>query len=201
MSPPQPSTPDLGLPAACRRPLAVLILLLLALALWLLKTPLENAWSAKHLATDRAQQASAALFAEKIPDLAGIEQPLSQWQGKLLVVNVWAAWCPPCRKEIPGFSRLQKQYADKNLQFVGIALDQPERVKDFLAQLPTPINYPQLIGGQHLTTIFDDFGNTSRGLPFTVIIGRDGQAVRARMGLWQEAALEAVLQELLETGE
>lgn len=183
------------LPPRCKRPLAAIMLLLAAVALWLLKGPLERGFGLSGQAARPANTAQAAeqLFSQKIPDLAGIEQPFSQWQGKLLVVNLWATWCPPCRTEMPGFSRLQAKYADKNVQFVGIALDTPERVQAFAAQ--TPVNYPLLIGSQALTPIFAAFGNTTGGLPFTVILDRDGRVAHARLGLWQETALDAALAE------
>lgn len=140
-------------------------------------------------------QATERLWAKKIPDLAGNEQALSQWRGKLLVVNLWATWCSPCRTEMPGFSRLQAKYADKNVQFVGITLDDVERVRPFATHTPT--NYPLLIGDHGFMPIFAAFGNTTGGLPFTVIIDREGQLVRAHLGLWREAALDAALAELL----
>ncbi|KYC29050.1 protein of unknown function [Sterolibacterium denitrificans] len=171
------------------------MLLLAAVAVWLLKEPLERRLAGQDARVADAAQAAERLFAEKIHDLAGIEQPFSQWKGKLLVVNLWATWCPPCRTEMPGFSRLQAKYAAKNVQFVGIALDTPERVRAFAAQ--TPVDYPLLIGSQALTPIFAVFGNTTGGLPFTVILDRDGQMVRARLGLWREAALDAALAELI----
>lgn len=178
-----------------KRSLAAIMLLLAAIALWLLKEPLERRLSGQEARLADAAQAAEQLFAQKIPDLAGIEQPFTQWKGKLLVVNVWATWCPPCRTEMPGFSRLQGKYAAKDVQFVGIALDTPERVKDFAAQ--TPVDYPLLIGSQALTPIFAAFGNTTGGLPFTVILDRDGRVARARLGLWQEAALDAALAGLI----
>ena len=64
------------------------------------------------------------LLALALPDTSGREQPLKQWKGKLLVVNFWATWCEPCREEMPRFVKLQDEYGDKGLQFVGIAIDQ-----------------------------------------------------------------------------
>jgi thiol-disulfide isomerase/thioredoxin len=78
-------------------------------------------------------------------DLAGKAQALRQWQGKVLVLNFWAPWCPPCREEIPDFIRLQERHGQAGLQFVGVALDDPDKVAAFVDE--TGINYPILLGG------------------------------------------------------
>ena len=63
--------------------------------------------------------AAQAIYGVTLPDLQGKPQSVKQWRGKVLVVNFWATWCEPCRKEIPEFIKLQSKYQDKNLQFVG----------------------------------------------------------------------------------
>ena len=80
-----------------------------------------------------------------LPDVFGNIHSISEWQGKILIINFWATWCPPCRKEIPEFIALQEQYSAKGLQFIGIAIDDQDSVQEYLVS--TKINYPMLIGG------------------------------------------------------
>jgi len=130
-----------------------------------------------------------------LPDAAGGNQALRQWRGKLLVVNFWATWCPPCREEMPGFSRLQDKFSAKGTQFVGIAIDNADKVHEF--SLQTPIAYPLLVGSpEQLMAIMSGLGNMAGGLPFTAIIGRDGTLRQTHLGLWKESALETVLADL-----
>ncbi|MFA7268828.1 MAG: TlpA disulfide reductase family protein [Sterolibacterium sp.] len=135
--------------------------------------------------------ATAQLLALTLPDARTTNQSLSQWRGKLLVVNFWATWCLPCREEMPGFSRLQDKFAAKGVQFVGIAFDNADKVQQFSAQIP--VSYPLLIGTAELLPITAGLGNTAGGLPFTVVIDRDGSLLQSRLGVWKEAAFEATL--------
>lgn len=138
--------------------------------------------------------ATKQLLALTLPDASAVSQALSQWRGKLLVVNFWATWCSPCREEMPGFSRLQEKFADKGVQFVGIAFDNADKVQQYTAQ--TPVSYPLLIGTSGLLPITAGLGNLAGGLPFTVLIGRDGSLLETRLGIWKETAFEAILTEL-----
>lgn len=140
--------------------------------------------------------ATTKLLALSLPDVGAINQPLKQWQGKLLVVNFWATWCAPCREEMPGFSRLQDKLAAKGIQFVGIAFDSADNVQKF--SVTTPVSYPLLIGGSELLQITAGLGNAAGGLPFTVVIGRDGSLLQSRLGIWKATVLEASLAELVE---
>ncbi|MDO9142540.1 MAG: TlpA disulfide reductase family protein, partial [Methylobacter sp.] len=63
-----------------------------------------------------------------LPDLIGHQRSISEWRGKVLVINFWATWCPPCRKEIPDFIALQQRYNDQGVQFIGIALEDQKPV-------------------------------------------------------------------------
>ncbi|MCX7170680.1 MAG: TlpA disulfide reductase family protein [Proteobacteria bacterium] len=138
--------------------------------------------------------ATRQLLALTLPDVSAVSQALSQWRGKLLVVNFWATWCSPCREEMPGFSRLQKKFANKGVQFVGIAFDNADKVQQYAVQ--TPVSYPLLIGTSGLLPITAGLGNLAGGLPFTVLIGRDGSLLETRLGIWKESAFEAMLNEL-----
>ena len=146
------------------------------------------------VAPPNAAQAAEALLKLTLPDLQGTPQALRQWQGRVLVVNFWATWCAPCRKEIPGFSHLQRQYSDKSVQFIGIAFDSADKVTEFSRQ--TNIAYPILIAGQELAPITVGLGNAANGLPFTAIIDRDGHLLQSRLGVWQETELGIILDDL-----
>lgn len=124
-------------------------------------------------------------------DLDGRERHMSEWAGKLLVVNFWATWCPPCRKEIPAFITLQDRYAADGVQFVGIALDRLDAVREYAAA--TGMNYPVLVGETAVADYMRALGNTIGALPFSVLIARDGTILETRQGEWHEAEVEAAL--------
>ena len=135
--------------------------------------------------------AAKQLLALTLPDSSGKAQSLQQWQGKILVVNFWATWCPPCREEMPGFSRLQSKLSGNGIQFIGIGIDSADKIKQF-SNL-TPVSYPLLVGSSGLMEIMSQLGNDAGGLPYTVILGRDGKLEQTRLGAWQEADLATLL--------
>lgn len=125
-------------------------------------------------------------------DLEGHAHRLSEWRGKVVVLNFWATWCPPCREEMPAFAALQEELAGRGLQFVGVAIDEPEEVQAFLQA--RPVNYPILIGGADVPGWADSLGNEFAALPFSVVLDRDGRQILAKTGLFRrEQILEAVL--------
>ncbi len=140
-------------------------------------------------------QAMTRLLAMSYPDPSGRQQPLKQWQGKVMVVNFWATWCPPCREEMPGFSRLQLKYAASGVQFVGIGIDEPDKIKAFEKQFP--VSYPLLMAGLDTMSLTADLGNTTEGLPFTLFIDRNGQLRSIKVGLLEDQEVERRLRELL----
>jgi len=131
------------------------------------------------------------IFALILPDLGGRPQPVAQWKGKVLVVNYWASWCKPCVDEMPAFSRLNSHYASWGVQFVGIGLDDEAKVASFIKT--TPVSYPVLVAGAADPTP----GLQVKGLPYTVVIGRDGQIDSTRLGRMDEESLELVLRRLI----
>jgi len=113
----------------------------------------------------------------------------------VLVVNYWATWCAPCREEIPGFVRLQERYGSRGLQFVGIAIDQPDKVAEFASELR--INYPLLLGGLEIIELLRQAGNRAGVLPYTLVIDRKGNLVSREPGGLKEVRLESLIQRLL----
>ncbi|MBI4205955.1 MAG: TlpA family protein disulfide reductase [Betaproteobacteria bacterium] len=142
--------------------------------------------------TDRSAE---AIMAARLIDLDGRQQPLSQWRGKVLVVNFWATWCAPCRQEIPAFVRLQEKYRSRGLQFVGIAIDQRDQVQVFAREFG--INYPVLLGGIDTVEISRQAGNRIGALPFTLVFDRNGQIAAREVGETKETKLDALVQPLL----
>ena len=131
----------------------------------------------------------------RVADVKGGTQNLEQWRGQVLVVNYWATWCTPCREEIPGFVRLQERYGSRGLQFVGIAIDQPDKVAEFAIEFP--INYPLLLGGLETIELLRQAGNRAGVLPYTLVIDRKGNLVSREHGGLKEAKLERTLLPLL----
>jgi thiol-disulfide isomerase/thioredoxin len=137
------------------------------------------------------QADSSALYALSLPDVDGNTQSLGQWRGKVMVVNFWATWCAPCREEMPEFVRLQKEYGAKGLQFVGIAVDDVDKVRQFAKEIG--LNYPSLIGGYGALELSRTLGNGVMALPFTVVVGRAGGVELTQLGPLKPAQLRQVI--------
>ena len=131
----------------------------------------------------------------QVTDVEGATRSLEQWRGRVLVVNYWATWCAPCREEIPVFVRLQERYGSRGLQFVGIAMDQPDKVAEFAREFQ--INYPLLLGGVETIELLRQVGNRAGVLPYTVVIDRKGNLVSREPGGLKEARIESLIQPLL----
>jgi thiol-disulfide isomerase/thioredoxin len=135
------------------------------------------------------------VWATALPDLEGRSQDLGQWRGRVVVLNFWAPWCPPCRQEIPGFIRLQQRYGAQGLQFLGVALDQPEPVRAYVRA--AGINYPILLGGMAAVMLGQAAGNPQGGLPYTLILDREGLPVITLLGAVSEQRMEELIRPLL----
>ena len=177
-----------------KSPKAKLVLVALALAVAGLVAPRFGS-PPEPLPGSPGEVRLAEVWDSRLPDLAGRIQNLSQWQGRVLVLNFWAPWCPPCRKEIPDFIRLQERHGKAGLQFVGVALDDPDKVAAFVDK--TGINYPILLGGEDGSALSMAAGNRLGGLPFTAVFDRRGNAVATLTGGVTEARLETLVKPLL----
>lgn len=128
-------------------------------------------------------------------DVTGQQRNVSEWKGKVLVINFWATWCPPCLEEIPHFIKLQEQYGHQGLQLVGIALESVDEVLGFASE--QGINYPLLVGEQEVIKLAGKFGNRNGGLPYTVILDRNGLINFIKQGPLSVSEAEQVITPLL----
>lgn len=140
-----------------------------------------------------ASPAVTMLFRQTLSDPAGQAQQLKQWQGRPLLVNFWATWCPPCVQEMPELSNLQVQRRG-SLQIIGIGIDSPSNIREFSQRLA--VSYPIVVGGLDATDIARQLGNQAGGLPFTVLIDATGQVRKTYLGRLKIAAVERDLAEI-----
>ena len=122
---------------------------------------------------------------ERLPSFSlanvdGEQQSIESWPGKALIVNFWATWCAPCLREIPLLNRYQESYRDRDLQVIGIAVDQTDPVLEFMENLP--FDYPVLIGQADAMDAAAEFGVEFFGLPFSVFTDKQGYVLGTHTG-------------------
>lgn len=125
----------------------------------------------------------------KTPD--GKTVDTNSWRGKVLVVNFWASWCPPCVEEMPTLDQLQAEFLPQNVLFVGIGIDSPSNIRQFLEM--TPVSYPIVIGGLEGSTLSKQLGNAQGALPYTIIIDAKGKATSSKLGKISEEELRKAI--------
>jgi thiol-disulfide isomerase/thioredoxin len=139
----------------------------------------------------RAQQPAPELA---LKDLAGADQTLAGLKGKVVLLNFWATWCAPCRKEMPSLVKLQDEYRDKGLQIVAVTVDTPsyyDKVRAYAAD--SKLNFPVWFGS---TANMEPFG-LGVALPSTIVVDRQGRVAGVIEGAIDDAALRKQLDDLL----
>ena len=126
-----------------------------------------------------------------LADRDGRPRSLSEWDGKPLVINFWATWCAPCRREIPMLNALAAEQSAAGVEVIGIAIDFREDVLKYLEKMP--IGYTVLIGEQDGMAAARAFGMESIGLPFTAFTDRQGRIATIHVGELHRPQAEVIL--------
>jgi thiol-disulfide isomerase/thioredoxin len=126
-----------------------------------------------------------------LADRDGKPRSLSEWDGKALIINFWATWCAPCRREIPILNALARENREQGLEVIGIAVDFREDVLQYLQKMP--IDYTVLIGEQDGMDAARAFGMDTIGLPFTAFTDSRGRIATIHVGELHRPQAEVIL--------
>lgn len=161
----------------------------------------EPAVVAAEAAVGAKAPAAATKVAFELNGLDGNKRQFSEWDGKHRIVNFWATWCAPCRREIPLLKAFQEQHGDDDFQVVGIAVEFPEPVIAYAEE--AQFNYPILVGEQDAMAVAETSGISFIGLPFTMLVAKDGTLVGAHMGEIHQQHLDDIVRVInqLDAGE
>lgn len=125
-----------------------------------------------------------------LPDIDGIERHSSQWHGKSVILNFWATWCGPCRKEIPLLKAFQDEHGKDGFQVIGIAVDFADAVAEYA--VAAEFNYPILVGEQDAMAIPEASGIGIPGLPLTMFVSAEGELLSAFIGELHQSHLDQI---------
>jgi thiol-disulfide isomerase/thioredoxin len=134
-----------------------------------------QAWRAAQLADD-----GGGLWTMRFPRPEGGELVMAELRGRPLLLNFWATWCPPCLQEMPELDRFQRQFGARGWQVVGLAVDGPTPVRDYLRRLP--VGFPIGLAGFEGAALSQRLGNPQSALPFTAIFDVAGRTVHRKLG-------------------
>ena len=126
-----------------------------------------------------------------LPDISGTMRNFSEWQGKNRLINFWATWCAPCRREIPLLKAFQTEQSRNGFEVIGIAVDFPEAVTAY--DESARFNYPVLVGEQDAMAVAESSGIEFIGMPFTMFVASDGEYLSAYIGELHQEHLDTIV--------
>lgn len=127
-----------------------------------------------------------------LPNLSGTDRDFSEWRGKNVILNFWATWCAPCRREIPLLKAFQDEQSGNGFQVIGIAVDYMDAVARYAEA--ANFNYPVLVGEQEAMAIAESSGIYFSVLPFTMFIASDGEYIGAYIGELHQQHLDTIVE-------
>ena len=172
----------------------------LLVALLLLASAAAGYWLHQRIERQDTAPLPAGTIDFTLPDLEGMPRSASEWAGKGRLVNFWATWCAPCRREIPLLKKAQAEHAER-VQVIGVAVDFEEDVREY-AQA-AEFNYPVLIGQDDAMAVVEAAGYDFVGLPMTMVVSAEGDLLKMHLGEIHEHQVEHIIDVLgrLDTGE
>ncbi|OAI53377.1 hypothetical protein AYO46_03300 [Betaproteobacteria bacterium SCGC AG-212-J23] len=140
----------------------------------------------------QSSSGAAKLLSASFPDLSGRLRRLSEWQGRVALFNFWATWCAPCREEIPLLGATSRKYG---FPVIGIGIDTADKIREFAANYA--VRYAMLISGPEAIPLMKAMGNSPGGLPFSVLLDRQGRLAHRKLGAFSRPELEGIVGPLL----
>jgi thiol-disulfide isomerase/thioredoxin len=177
----------------------------IAVAILLLATAALGYFVYDRFAQDAVPLASEPVASGRVTftlsDLDGKPRRFSEWDGKARLVNFWATWCAPCRREIPLLKKIQAKHGENNVQVIGVAVDFVEQVTAYAED--AQFNYPILVGQEDAMAAAEATGIDFIGMPFTMIVAPDGELIKTHLGEIVEEHLELIVEvfERMRSGE
>jgi len=129
-----------------------------------------------------------------LADLDGNERHFTEWEGKHRLLNFWATWCAPCRREIPLLKTFQNEQDENGFVVIGIAVDFPDQVAAYAEE--AEFNYPILVGQEDAMAVAETSGVEFIGMPFTMIVAADGELINTHIGEIMDSHLEHIVRVL-----
>lgn len=126
-----------------------------------------------------------------LPDRSGEPRSIGDFDDRVVLLNFWATWCPPCLEEVPALDHLHRELGDEGLSVVGVALEDAEPVQAFAEE--HDVGYPLLVGGREAFDIAADYGNARGTLPYTVVIDRSGKIRATHQGALTREEAQALV--------
>ncbi len=153
-------------------------------------------------AASESQEAQEWIHGFELSDLDGTIRNSDEWNGKPLLINFWATWCVPCRKEMPLLTELHEKYADQGFEVIGLAAElgtagsDPEKVASFISEMG--VQYPILFGEMEaVVDISKRYGNRIGGMPYSAFVDRDGVVRHVKFGEMSLDEAEEMLGDIL----
>jgi thiol-disulfide isomerase/thioredoxin len=145
-----------------------------------------------------SQAAPAALYTTTFKTLENQEKSLKAWQDKIIVLNFWAPWCPPCLDEMPELSEFHDAYLKQNVVVIGLSVEDMEKTQAYFNEDKNrAVHYPILVGDLNAMDLSEKLGNSRGILPYTVLIDANGNIIKTFLGRVNRPLIEKSLLPIL----